>query len=109
MRSGPVGRRFYRLVSAAEPPVHDFMPLAASGRRFGDPDVQRRAEEVSIWDSLEAAVKVRARRPELRFIAVLEVPPNVALTRGRGGHWGIPRGKSAEEIRTWVIEVRAIT
>jgi hypothetical protein len=95
-------------VRAAGPPVHDFIPLAASGRRFRDPDVQRRAEEVSVWETLEAAVRVRARKPELRFVAVLEVPPNVVLTQGRGGHWGIPRGRSAEEIRSWVIEVRAI-
>lgn len=93
MRPGPATRRFYRLVSAAEPPVHDFIPLAATGRQFRDPDVQRRAEEVSVWETLDAAVKVRARKPELRFVAVLEVPPNVALIRGRGGSLGHSEGQ----------------
>ena len=36
-----------------EPPLDDFRSQAEQGRVYDDAEVQRRAEEVSVWDSLQ--------------------------------------------------------
>lgn len=99
-------RRFYRLVSQRDPPLEDLFSLIETGHPpYDHPELQRRAEEVSVWDSLAAVMRVRKKRPHLGYVAILEIPEEVALTRGRRGHWGIPRGTGAEQIERWIVEV----
>lgn len=62
--SAPPVRRVYRLVSEGDPQVQDFLSQAEEGRRYDDPEVQRRAEEVSVWDTLERAVRLASKRPQ---------------------------------------------
>jgi hypothetical protein len=70
--------------------------------------VQRRAEEVSVWDSFDRATQLMRKKPRLRYVAVLEIPADVRLRPGRPGHWGIPKDIPAEEIRGWVTDVVAL-
>ena len=72
---------------------------------YDDPAVQRRAEEVSVWDSLAAIVRLKRKKPHLRYIAILEIPEHVELTHGKRGHRGIPKSIGAEQIRGWVVDV----
>ena len=57
-----------------EPPLDDFRSQADQGRVYDDEEVQRRAEEVSVWDSLERAARLGRKRPRLAYVAVLDVP-----------------------------------
>lgn len=101
-----ISRRFYRLVSAKDPPLRDFRSLIGSGHPpYDDPELQRRAEEVSIWDNIAAMFRLRQKMPHLPYAAVIEIPESVELTRGKRGHWGIPKGIRADQIKRWVIGV----
>ena len=102
-------RRFYRLVSRPDPDADDFLSPAEAGRRYDVPAVQERAEEVSVWDSVEAARRLALKKPALRYIATLEIPAHIQLRPGKRGHWGIPKGTGAERIRGWVVGVTAAT
>lgn len=98
-------RRFYRLVTAPDPPLSDFLTYAAQGRIFPDREVQRRAEELSVWDSFERVRRLSMQKPSLgRFVAVLDIPPDVPLSGGRRGHWGI-RDAPPERVKMWVVKV----
>ncbi len=91
-----------------EPPLDDFRSQAEQGRVYDDAEVQRRAEEVSVWDSLERAARLGRKRPRLAYVAVLDVPADVPLRPGKRGHWGIPKEFSADEIRRWIADVVAL-
>jgi hypothetical protein len=97
--------RFYRLVSRKDPLPDDFRSQAARGRVYADPEVQRRAEEVSVWDSLERAMHLARKKPQLGYIAILQIPEDVQLRPGKRGHWGIPRSIPVEEIMRWIADV----
>lgn len=102
-------RRFYRLVTQKDPPDRDFFSLIAMGHRpYVDADLQRRAEEVSVWDNVDAALDLARRKRSHRFVAVLEIPEDVRLTAGKRGHWGIPKSAGPTRIREWVVEVRDV-
>jgi len=103
--SSTSSRRFYRLVHDDHPPIADFQSPAEAGRHYDDSAVQQRAEEVSVWDSLAAATRLAAKKPTLRYVAVLEIPKHVELRPGKRGHWGVPKGTGAEQIKGWVVEV----
>lgn len=92
-------------MSDQDPPIADFASAAEVGRRYEDPAVQQRAAEISVWDSLSAAVQLAARKPALRYVAVLEIPMHIQLRPGRRGHWGIPKDTGAERIKGWIVEV----
>ena len=101
-------RRVYRLVSELDPPESDFRAQSEERPPYADPELQRRAEEVSVWDRFERAEDLARKRPGLRFVAVLEVPRDVRLRPGKRGHWGIPKGIAPDEIKRWVVEVVAL-
>lgn len=96
-------------MSGPDPSLADFLSPAETGRRYGDPAVQQRAEEVSVWDTGEAAARLAMKKPLLPYIAVLEIPAHVELRPGKRGHWGIPKGTGAERIKGWVVAVQATT
>lgn len=95
-------------MSDQDPPIADFVSPAEEGRRYDDPAVQQRAEEISVWDSPAAALRLAAKKPALRYIAVLEIPTHIKLREGKRGHWGIPKGTGAEHVKSWVVEVRPL-
>lgn len=102
-------RRFYRLVSRPDPHTTDFLSPAEAGRHYDVPAVQERAEEVSVWDTVEAARRLALKKPALRYIATLEIPAHIDLRPGKRGHWGIPKGTGADRIKGWVVGVSATT
>lgn len=92
-------------MSDQDPPSADFVSPAGAGRHYDEPSVQQRAEEISVWDSRAAAIRLAAKKPALRYVAVLEIPADIKLREGKRGHWGIPKGTEAEHVRSWVVEV----
>jgi len=95
-------------VSAIDPPLADFLSAAEVGRHYADPAVEQRAAEVSVWDSKEAAEALAQKKIAMRFLAVLDIPAEIGMRRGKRGHWGIAAGTGAAVIRGWVAEVRRI-
>ncbi len=102
-------RRFYRLVSRPDPDAADFLSPAEVGRRYDVPAVQERAEDVSVWDTVEAARSLSLKKPTVPYIATLEIPADIELRPGKRGHWGIPKGTGAARIKGWVVGVSAVT
>jgi hypothetical protein len=92
-------------VTAKDPPLDDFVSHAALGIQFEDEEARRRAEEVSVWDSVTRAARLARKKPGYRFVAALEIPTEIDLRRGKHGHWAIPRYVDAAEIKGWVAEV----
>jgi len=87
-------RRFYRVVSSANPTEADFRSPERQGRSLRPPitpELRRSFRSVSGWDTREGAQAAARDYPKLgRYIAILELPPRIAPVRfGAPGHWDI--------------------
>lgn len=73
-----------------------------------DAEKQARAEEVSVWDTIERAARQRRKKPHLRIVALLDISADVPLRAGKRGHFGIPKTCGPTTIRRWVSAVLAL-
>jgi hypothetical protein len=85
--------RFYRIVKANPPTQRDFLSYRAQGKTPpDDPELARRWEGLSAYESLRLAYRRARNRPQLgRFVAVLDVreggPLRYERTGEGAGHW----------------------
>lgn len=110
---GEAARRLYRVVSSATPTEADFRSPERQGRRLRPPvtpELLRSFRSVSAWDTLEGAEAAARDYPKLgRYIAILELPPQIAPVRfGAPGHWDID-AEPTELLRAVVAVVPIAT
>jgi hypothetical protein len=97
----------YRATRNNPPTEEDMKSHWDLGKRPPRPRDEASYREVSVFDTLEAAArKARARRLG-DYIARLEVPDEVAMTRSPSGHVGLS-GTNPAQLLGYVQHVRGV-
>ena len=109
----PSERVFFRIVRTNTPSPWDFTSNEARGMILRDPtpETRRMWSGISVYDTLNRARRLAARRPELgRFIAAVRIPDDAPVvierTGSRAGHhtiWGDPG-----RLLGWVVGIEPV-
>ena len=95
----PPFRGFYRIVQSDPATENDFLPYAARGGTVPtDPELRRLWHGISVYDTLDRAIRRARKQPHLgEYIAELQIPWGRSIRAERTGHrrghhtlWGEP-------------------